>query len=51
MQFFELVGLRTYCEDGYIYSYGDILQPERTYKNYTDNEPQAEENQKDQSDG
>ena len=50
MQFFELVGLRTYCKDGNIYSYGDTLQPDRIYKNYTDNEHQIEENQKDQSD-
>lgn len=51
MRSFELVGLRTYCEDGNIYSHGDILQPDRLQKNCTDNEKQADEKQEEQPDG
>ena len=49
MQSFELVGLRTYCKDGKIYSYGDILQLDRIYINYADDKHQADENQGEQS--
>ncbi len=50
MQSFKLIGLRTYCEDGTIYSYGDILQPDRIYEDYADDKNRDDNNQENQSD-
>ena len=50
MHSFELVGLRTYCKDGEICSYGDILQLDRIYKTDADDEHPTNRSQEEQSD-